>query len=44
MDSAQVRRHGLAASRREENGFEEMVRGFVDNVRVLVRVAQPGGG
>lgn len=38
MDSLILRQHGTLAARSKENGFQEYVKGFVDNVRVLCRV------
>ncbi|KAF8471781.1 CYTH-like domain-containing protein [Kalaharituber pfeilii] len=38
MSSATLKRQGTLAMARKENGFEELVRGFVNNVRTLVRV------
>jgi len=40
VSSQEVRRQGLRAQSGEPNGYEELVRGFVDNVRVLARNCQ----
>lgn len=38
MDSLTLKKHGTLAAERKENGFQEYVKGFVDNVRVLCKV------
>lgn len=38
MDSITLKKQGTLAMNNKQNGFEEYVRGFVNNVRILVRV------
>lgn len=40
VSSAEVRRQGLLAQRGEISQYEDLVKGFVDNVRVLARHCQ----
>lgn len=40
ISSAEVRRQGLLAQRGEISQYEDLVKGFVDNVRVLARHCQ----
>ena len=40
VSSAEVRRQGLLAQKGEVSQYEELVKGFVDNVRVLARHCQ----
>jgi len=35
--SQEIRRHGLLAANRQPNGYEDMVKSFADNIRILVR-------
>ena len=44
LSSAEVRRQGLLARDGQANRYEELVRGFVDNVRVLARHCPPVAG
>ena len=37
MDSRVLKKQGALAMQNQENGFEEFVRGFVNNVRALIR-------
>lgn len=37
VSSAEVRNQGLLAKAGEPNGYEDLIRGFVDNVRLLAR-------
>jgi hypothetical protein len=41
MDGAEIRKQGLLAKEKRENGYEQLVKGFVDNVRVLIRAINP---
>lgn len=38
MDSRMLKKQGTLAMQHQENGFEDFVRGFVNNVRTLLRV------
>lgn len=40
VSSAEVRRQGLLAQKGEISQYEELIKGFVDNVRVLARHCQ----
>lgn len=33
----EIRKHGLLARDKKPNSYEQLVKGFVDNVRVLIR-------
>lgn len=38
MDSRMLKKQGILMIQNQENGFEEFVQGFVNNVRTLLRV------
>lgn len=40
MDAGVLKKNGALATQQKDNGFEELVRGFVNNVRILVRVVE----
>ena len=40
VSSAEVRRQGLLVQKGEINQYEDLIKGFVDNVRVLARHCQ----
>lgn len=37
VSSADIRKHGQLVLEQKPNGYEDLVKGFVDNVRLLVR-------
>lgn len=39
VDGLAIKKQGMLAKQNEPNGYEAVVKGFVDNVRVLVRAA-----
>lgn len=42
VEGEEIRKHGLLAKDKKPNSYEQLVKGFVDNVRVLVRtLSQP---
>lgn len=41
VDGAEIRKQGLMAKDKKPNSYEDLVKGLVDNVRVLIRAVQP---
>lgn len=41
MNGKEVRKHGQLVQQSKPNAYEPLIRGFVDNVRVLIRSAAP---
>ncbi|KAF8253817.1 mRNA triphosphatase CET1 [Wilcoxina mikolae CBS 423.85] len=41
VDGQEIRKHGLMARDKKPNSYEQLVKGFVDNVRVLIRAISP---
>lgn len=41
VSGKEVRKQGQLAQQNKQNAYEPLIRGFVDNVRVLIRGAAP---
>lgn len=41
MSGQEIIKHGNLARESKPNAYESLVRGFVDNVRVLIRAIEP---
>jgi hypothetical protein len=43
VDGEEIRRQGVMMREKKPNSYEQLVKGFVDNVRVLIRAVPPTG-
>ena len=42
VDGAEIRKQGLMLKEKMPNSYEDLVKGFIDNVRVLIRAVPHG--